>query len=574
VTPTSHVDKRVDTGPPLVAQWRLSWVAGRQARAADRQKGDPSMNPILRLVAAAALALMPVVAPTTVSAETPKDTLVQAWAIDDIISLDPAEIFEFTAAEIAGNSYDRLIGYDVNDVSKIFGVIAESWTLSDDGRTLSFKIQEGRKFASGNPITAADAVFSLQRAVILDKSPAFILTQFGLSKDNVKDKIRQTGDYSFDFEMDNTYAPTFVLYCMTATVASVVDQKLVMEHEADGDLGYNWLKTNYAGSGPFTIKDWRANEVVVMERNPNYWGPAPAMARAIYRHLPEPATQRLLLEKGDIDVARKLGPEEIKAVSANPDVKIMKGVKGSIYYLGLNQKNENLAKPQVRQALKYLVDYSTIAETILDGTVIVHQAFLPRGFLGALEETPFALDVDKAKALLAEAGLENGFSVTMDTRNTPDITGIAQAIQQTFALAGITLEIIPGDGKQTLTKYRARNHDIYIGRWGPDYQDPHTNADTFARNPDNSDDAKSKPLAWRNAWDIPEMTKQADDAVLERDAAKRAEMYLAIQKEHQMTSPFVIMFQEIEVAALRKNVNGYVIGPSFDDNRFTGVTKD
>jgi peptide/nickel transport system substrate-binding protein len=531
------------------------------------------MKPISRLLCAAAISLMPALAVTNASAETPADTFVQAWTIDDIISLDPAEVFEFTAAEIAGNSYQRLIGYDVNDVSKVFGVIAESWTLSDDGKTLSFKIREGLKFASGNPITADDAVFSLQRAVILDKSPAFILTQFGLSKDNVKDKIRKTGDYSFDFEMDNTYAPSFVLYCMTATISSVVDMKLVMEHEADGDMGYNWLKTNYAGSGPFTIREWRANEVVVMERNPNYSGDAPAMARAIYRHVAEPATQRLLLEKGDIDVARKLGPEEIAAVSANPDVKIQKGVKGSIYYLGLNQKNEILAKPEVRQALKYLVDYQTIADTILNGTVTVHQAFLPKGFLGALEDTPFSLNVEKAKALLKEAGHENGFKVTMDTRNTVDITGIAQAIQQTFAQAGIEMEIIPGDGKQTLTKYRARNHDIYIGRWGPDYQDPHTNADTFARNPDNGDDAQSKPLAWRNAWDIPEMTKKADAAVLERDAEKRAQMYLEIQKEHQEISPFVIMFQEIEVAALRKNVDGFIIGPSFDDNRFSGVTK-
>jgi len=321
------------------------------------------------------------------------------------------------------------------------------------------------------------------------------------------------------------------------------------------------------------IKDWRANEVVVLERNPNYWGPAPAMARAIYRHIPEPATERLLLEKGDIDVARRLGPEEIKAVSANPDVKIEKGVKGTIYYLGLNQKNQYLSKPEVRQALKYLVDYQTIADTILNGTVVVHQAFLPLGFLGALKDNPFSLNVEKAKALLKKAGLENGFHITMDTRNTADITGIAEAIQQTFAKAGITLELIPGDGKQTLTKYRARNHDIYIGRWGPDYQDPNTNADTFARNVDNSDNAKAKPLAWRNAWDIPEMSKNVEAAVLERDPAKRAQMYLDLQKEGQETSPFVIMFQEIEVAALRKNVDGFVIGPSFDSNVFAGVTK-
>ena len=531
------------------------------------------MKPLLRLIAAAALALWPVVMAAASKADTPADTLVQAWAIDDIISLDPAEIFEFTAAEAAGNSYERLISYDVNDVSKIFGVVAESWTIADDGLSITFKIREGMKFASGNPLTAEDVVFSLQRAVLLDKSPAFILTQFGLTKDNVTASVAQTGPFEFVFKMDKNYAPSLVLYCMTATVTSVVDKKLVMEHAADGDFGYGWLKTHYAGSGPFAIKEWRANEVLVLDRNDNYHGAKPTLARAIYRHIPEPATERLLLEKGDIDVARKLGPDEIKALAANPDLVIKKTTKGSIYYLGLNQKNPNLAKPQVRQALKYLVDYQAIADTILDGSVIVHQAFLPRGFLGALEDTPFSLNVEKAKALLKEAGLEGGFTVTMDTRNTADITGIAQAIQQTFAQAGIKLEIISADEKQALTKYRARNHDIYIGRWGPDFQDPHTNADTFARNNDNSDAATSKPLAWRNGWDIPEMTKRTADAMLERDSAKRAATYIELQKEHQMNSPFVIMFQEIEVAVMRKNVEGMIWGPSFDDNRFAFAKK-
>ena len=215
-----------------------------------------------------------------------------------------------------------------------------------------------------------------------------------------------------------------------------------------------------------------------------------------------------------------------------------------------------------------------MANTLLNGRATVHQAFLPKGFLGALEEKPFSLNVEKAKALLAEAGVPEGFTVTMDTRNTTLITSMAQSIQATFAKAGVKLEIIPGDGKQTLTKYRARNHDIYIGRWGPDYQDPHTNADTFARNPDNSDEAKSKPLAWRNSWDIPDMTSQADAAVLESDPSKRATMYLDIQKQHQQSSPFVIMFQDIEVSAMRNNVNGLILGPSFDSNFYTKVTKD
>jgi peptide/nickel transport system substrate-binding protein len=161
----------------------------------------------------------------------------------------------------------------------------------------------------------------------------------------------------------------------------------------------------------------------------------------------------------------------------------------------------------------------------------------------------------------------------MDTRSVQPITAMAEAMQQTLKRGGIELEIIPGDGKQTLTKYRARQHDIYIGTWGADYWDPHTNADTFARNPNNADDAKSKPLAWRNAWDIPELTRQSDAAALERDAGKRARMYQAIQAEFRKSSPFVMLFQQIEVAAYRANLDGLKIGPTSDSTYMHVVAK-
>ncbi len=509
-----------------------------------------------------------------VLAATPKDTLVQAWQIDDIISLDPAELFEFSTSEISGNTYERLIGYDLQDVSKIFGVVAESWTVSDDGKTIAFKIREGRKFASGNPITAEDVAFSLQRAVLLDKSPAFILNQFGITKDNVKNAIKATGEYTVDFTMDRSYAPSFALYALTSSVASIVDKKLVLEHEADGDLGYGWLKTHYAGSGPFTIRDWRANEVVVLERNPNYSGTPAPLARVIYRHLPEQATQRILLEKGDIDIARNLGPEDIDAVAKNPEIRIQSSPKGTLYYLGLNQKNPILAKPEVRQALKYLVDYGAIGDTIMNHLGAVHQAFLPKGFLGAVNDTPFTFDPEKAKALLATAGYPDGFTVTMDVRSTQPVTGIAEAIQANFAKGGVKVEIIPGDGKQTLTKYRSRTHDIYIGDWGADYQDPHSNAQTFASNPNNADNATAKTLAWRNAWETPKLGPEVEAAILERDPQKRAALYEAMQREVMETGPFVVLFQRTEVAALRNNVKDFVMGPSFDNNLVTGASKE
>ncbi|MCZ8105314.1 MAG: ABC transporter substrate-binding protein [Burkholderiales bacterium] len=523
-----------------------------------------------RLIGAAAFAAL---LAGTAMAATPKDTLVVAWAIDDIITMDPAESFEISAGEIMGNSYDRLLRYDVSDPSKLVPDLATSWTVSADGRTFTFNLRPGMKFASGNPITAEDAAFSIQRAVILDKTPAFILTQFGLTKDNVKDKVKATGPLTMTLETDKTYAPSFVLNCMTANVAAVVDKALVMSKEQNGDMGYGWLKTNFAGSGPLKLREWRANEIVALERNDNYFGDKSKLARVIYRHVKEAATQRLLLEKGDADVARNLTPQDLDALASNKDVKTTGTPKGTVYYFSLNQKNANLAKPEVREAFKWLVDYGAIGDTLIKNIGVVHQNFLPVGLMGASTENPFKLDVDKAKALLAKAGLGNGFKVTMDVRTTQPVQGIAEAFQQTAKRAGIDVEIIPGDGRQTLTKYRARQHDIYIGQWGADYWDPHTNADTFARNPDNSDDAKSKPLAWRNAWAIPELTKKADAAALERDTDKRKAMYLEMQAEFRNTSPFVMIYQMNEVAAYRANVEGLKIGPTSDATYMFKVTK-
>ncbi len=510
---------------------------------------------------------------TSASAVTPKDTLVVAWAIDDIITMDPGEAFEISAGEIMGNTYDRLIRFDVNDPSKLVADIAKSWSVSADGKTYSFEVKPGLKFASGNALTAEDVVFSLQRAVLLDKTPAFILTQFGFNKDNVKDKIKQTGPLTLTFETDKAYAPTFVYNCLTANIAAIIDKKLVMTKETGGDMGYGWLKTNFAGSGPMKLREWRANEIVALERNDNYYGDKAKLVRVIYRHVKEASSQRLQLEKGDIDIARNLSPEDLKALEANKDIKTTATAKGTVYYIGLNQKNPNLAKPEVREALKWLVDYGAIGDTLIKNIGVVHQNFLPVGLLGASTVNPYKLDVDKAKALLAKAGLPNGFKVTIDMRTTQPVQGITEAFQQTAKRAGIDIEILPGDGKQTLTKYRARTHDMYIGQWGADYWDPHTNADTFARNPDNSDNAKSKPLAWRNAWDIPELTKKADAAVLERDSGKRKGMYEEMQAEFRKSSPFVVIFQQTEVAAMRSDVQGLKLGPTSDSTYMFKVSK-
>ena len=542
---------------------------------------DHSVSRTRALVAGTMLSALLVCGPAL--AETPADTLIEAFAIDDIITMDPGEAFELSTAEMTSNTYDLLIRLDLNDTSKVKGDLAESWTVSDDGLTYTFKLKSGMTFASGNPITAADVAYSFERAVKLNKSPAFILQQFGLTGDNVAEKAKATDDTTFVLTVDKAYAPSFVLNCLTATVASVVDSKLVKEnakpttpnadYNYDNDFGNDWLKTNYAGSGAFKMREWRANEVVVLERNDNYHGEKAKLARVIYRHAKESATQRLMLEKGDVDVARNLEPGDFEAVSQNPDIATTSAAKGTVYYISLNQKNPELAKPEVREAFKYLVDYDAIGSTLVKSIGEIHQTFLPQGVLGALDEKPYKLDVAKAKELLEKAGLKDGFSTTMDVRSIQPVTGVAESIQQTAGQAGVKIELIPGDGKQTLTKYRARNHDIYIGQWGQDYFDPHSNADTFTSNPNNADDSPTKTLAWRNAWDVPELTQKTAAALLERDSDKRAQMYRELQKSVLETSPFVIIWQQTEVAGYRNNLKDYKLGPSFDTNYVGQVSK-
>ncbi len=536
------------------------------------------------LAASAALSILMAAAPGVTFAATPKDTLVEGFAFDDIISMDPGEAYEISTAEITGNTYSLLVRLDIADTTKVKGDLAESWTVSDDRLTYTFKLKPGLKFASGNPITAEDVAWSFERAVKLDKSPAFILTQFGLTGDNVTAKAKAVDATTFTFTVDKAYAPSFVLNCLTSTVANVVDKKLVLDHvkpvtpsadyKYDNDFGNGWLKTGYAGSGPFKLREWRANEAIVLERNDNYYGEKPKLARVIYRFMKESSGQRLALENGDIDVARNLEPGDLDQLTKEGKVSVTNAPKGTVYYISLNEKNPNLAKPEVQEAFRYLIDYDAIGKTLIKGVGEIRQTFEPKGVLGALEEKPFTLDVAKAKELLAKAGLKDGFTVTMDVRNIEPITGVAQSIQQTLGQAGIKLEIIPGDGKQTLTKYRARNHDIYIGNWGMDYWDPNSNAETFTTNPDNSDAGKTKTLAWRNTFVTPELDKITRAALFEPDADKRAAMYQDVQKKFLHNSPFAILFQQIEVAAYKKDLKGFALGPSFDTNFVGPVSKE
>jgi peptide/nickel transport system substrate-binding protein len=521
------------------------------------------IDPALRWFGTTAIAaLMLGAAPLALHAETPADTLVIADAIDDIVSIDPHEAYEFSGLDLNNNTYDGLVELDPATGEMVPG-LAESWDVAEDGTTFTFKIRPGVTFSSGNPFRAEDAAFSLQRAVKLNKTPAFILNQFGWTAENVDQMITADGD-TVTLKTDQAYAPTFLYNCLTAGVASIVDKETVMANDAGGDMGNAWLKQNSAGTGAYVLKSFKPNEGYVLEARPGHWRGDAKIAKVFMQHVPEAATQRLLLEQGDIDVSRELTPVDIEGMQGNADVKIQQDVGGQIFYLSFNQKNENYKNAKFLDAMRWAIDYQGMVDTFLKGNQVVHQAFLPNGYLGALEDMPYTLDVEKAKALVAESGIADP-KITLSVRNAADRMDMAQSIQNTFGQAGITVELKVGEGAEQLEEYRGRLHDATLQSWGPDYPDPHTNASTFAMNPDNSDEAKNTGyLAWRNTYDPGELHAKTEAAVMEKDADKRRAMYEEIEKAHRETSPFIVMFQVSYQTGMRAGVSGFYTGGAID----------
>ena len=270
-----------------------------------------------KLLAAMALGASFALAMPAAHAGTPKDTLIEAWHMDDMISLDPAEMYELSTYEVNGNVYDTLVAINPHKTGEILHKAALSWTVSDDGKTYTFKLRPGMKFSSGNPVTAADVVYSYQRLTALNKSPAFLIQDFGITPDNMNTTLKAVDDLTFQMTVDQAYAPSFVINKLCATNFAIVDSVLLKSKEGkqtDGtnDWGNGWLKTASAGSGPFAITEWKPNEVIIVQANPNYWGPKPKLKRVIFDIIKDPSARVAAIQSGQVDLTISVPVREVE----------------------------------------------------------------------------------------------------------------------------------------------------------------------------------------------------------------------------------------------------------------------
>jgi len=391
------------------------------------------------------MATMVALAPLSVMAEeTPKQggDIVVTYK-DDITTLDPAIGYDWVNWSMIKSLYSRLMDYAPGTPNPVPS-LAESFTVSPDGLTYTFKLHKGVKFSNGREVVASDVKYSIERAVD-PKTQGPGAGFFGAIKgfeDETGGKtttlsgIETPDDSTVIFNLSRPDA-TF-LHVLAINFASVVPKEAV--EAAAGDFGKKPV-----GSGTFILKDWTIGQQLVFERNKDYFVKGVPYIDSFKVEVgQEPLVALLRLQKGEVDIAGDGIPPakflEIKN-SADGAQMIVDGEQLHTGYITLNTKVKPFDNVKVRQALNMAINKDRITR-ILNGRATPANQPLPPLMPGYDKSfTGYAYDVAKAKALLAEAGYPDGFETVLYSTNTDPQPRIAQAIQQDLAAVGVKAEV-------------------------------------------------------------------------------------------------------------------------------------
>lgn len=478
---------------------------------------------------------------------------------EDSTSLDPARAYETVPGIVHKATYQTLVTFPDDGVGEILPMLAESWEISEDGLTYTFTMRDDATFADGSPVTAEDAAFSINRTKNVKGNPSFLAANFASA--------------------EATDATTLVLTLAEpdpATLAkliynafSVVSKAQVTANggsdAADADTtdkAEEWLNSTSAGSGPYLLEKWDRGVETVLRRNPDYWGEAPAVERVIIRNLPEAAAQKTALEAGDIDIAMDLGADQLGGLTSNPAVTIFEGVRDTVIFLIFNNDQAiggPVADARVQKAIRLALDYEGIA-ALSGGTSVTPPSLLPQGWPAAwpADRAP-KRDLAAAQALLAEAGLADGFTIDLEYPDTT-LVGVnfgtfAQKVQADLAEVGITVNLAPAALQPALERYRNAQAPFGLWLWNPDFIDV---ADRLSFLPEGKVSLRAN---WTDANASDAIKALRDEAKVTTDGARRDEIWSEIQALWFEESPFAPMLQPGLQVAHSSAVQGFYQHP-------------
>ncbi len=526
----------------------------------------PSMTQLVkRLALAIALVLAGALA-ATAHAGTPRDQLVIGMNMNNLLSLDPAGATGNDVLGVVANLYDYLVELDPHDLTIIKPGLAEHWEIAPDHNSITLTLREGVRFQSGRLLTAQDAAWSLQRVLKLNLAMASPWKSYGFSKGNVDKLITAPNARTLHIQLPEPTDPKMVLYTLgTSVSAAIVDRDAVLAHAKNGDMGAAWLLTHAAGSGPFSLTEWRAKDAMLLDRFDGYWRGQAKLSRVVMRHVPESLSLRFMIDRGDVDLAAGMAPPDIDALMHKSGVNVQPVLRGNTFYVAVSMKDAKYADQRVRLAVRKLIDYDGINKAIMPHYGVPHQRPVMSGLTATLPDPGYKLDVTGARTLLKQAGYPTGFHTTIRVLSDPPLINIATALQATLAQAGIEASILPGTGNQVYGSMRDRNFEIVVGRGGGGVEPhPHANLRAMVYNPDNRDAAKLTNFqGWRTSFHSDAINHLIEQAVRERDEEKQLAMYREVQRLYDSeVGAIQPIAQMVDTVVLSKRVHGYVGHPS------------
>jgi peptide/nickel transport system substrate-binding protein/oligopeptide transport system substrate-binding protein len=469
-------------------------------------------------------------------------------------TLDPALIVDLDSARIAAKLYNGLVEFD----KKLSPVpdIAESWTVSADGRTYTFKLRKGVRFFNGREVTAADFKYSFERVLNPQtRSPrTWVLSRIKGSSRFRKGAagsvsgLRVRGPHELEIILDEPFAP--FLSMLGLTTAYVVPREEVEKRGAD----YSF---HGSGTGPFTLEQWRHNQFLILKANKNYWRHKPLLSEICYKIIPEDFTALVEFEKGDLDLLPEIMASEYGRYAEDPQWQpyIKKAAGLNTYYLGLNCRMPPFNDPRVRRALNFAIDREKILGTLMQGRGIWARGPLPPLLRSGQPPQGYAYSPESAKKLLKQAGYAAGFRMTIYQTADMENLDICQVIQGYLRDIGIEADIVQLEWSTFLDVVAKGEAQSFWLSWWADYPDE----ENFLF-----------PLFHSSNWGAGGnrcrfMDESVDELILQAvkvmDAKKRRSLYREIEERIIQEAPWVFFWHKSACSVHQPWVKGYSMPP-------------
>lgn len=366
----------------------------------------------------------------------------------DPVNLDPALSSAYSTFEVLENVYNQLVGLDEN--LQVVPELAESWEVSEDKKTYTFKLREGVMFHNGRELVADDIVFSYERI----RDPE---TQSGWAYlfDPI-DTIVALDQYTVEISSKDVYAP--MLTKLAGGGTAIVPRE-------DAEAGT--LDQTPNGTGPFKFVEFVPADRLTLVRNENYWEEGlPYLDGIVFKPIPDETVRLTNLETGNVDWVDSVPGKDLEKLQGSDDL-VVEQVAGTSYtYLGMNLKREPLSDKRVRQAISYALDREEIAAIAAYDLAQGSENPIPEGNFWRTEYAPYTQDLDKAQQLLEEAGLGDGFETEiMPAKDYAETVRAAEAVQSQLGEVGIDVTLRPLEWSTWLDEEGKGNFDMYLCGW-------------------------------------------------------------------------------------------------------------